>query len=57
MDIMGSVLSLNLARVVGGIAAVWMLLSPKSVLRVQARHVFRIDKKIIRRIGEKTAQD
>ena len=50
LDIMGSVLSLNLARIVGGAAAIWMLLSPKSVLRVQARHVFRIDKKIIREI-------
>ena len=51
LDIMGSVLSLNLARIVGGAAAIWMLLSPKSVLRVQARHVFRIDKKITRRFS------
>ncbi len=50
LDIMGSALSLNLARLVGGVAAVWMLLSPRSVLRVQACHVFRIDKKIIREI-------
>ena len=50
LDIMGSVLALNLARFVGGTAAVWMLLSPRSILRVQARHVFHIEKKILKEI-------
>lgn len=50
LDIMGSVLALNLARFVGGAAAVWMLLSPRSILRVQARHVFHIEKKILKEI-------
>lgn len=50
LDILGSALSLNLARFVGGAAAVWMLLSPKSSLRVQAKHVLRIDKEILRKI-------
>ena len=47
LDIIGSVLALNIARFIGGGAAVWKLLSPKSVLRVQKRHIFRIDKKIL----------
>lgn len=50
LDITGSVLALNVARFVGGAAAVWMLLSRKSVLRVRARHVFHIDKKILKEI-------
>lgn len=54
LDIMGSALSLNLARLVGAGAAMWMLLSPKSILRVKARHIFQLDKKILKemfRIG------
>lgn len=50
LDIMGSVLALNIARLVGGAAAVWMLLSPKSTLRVRRQHIFRIDKPILRNI-------
>lgn len=50
LDIMGSALALNLARFVGGAAAVWMLLSPKSILRVEKRHVFPLDKKILKEI-------
>lgn len=50
LDIMGSVLALNIARFVGGAAAVWMLLTPKSVLRVQKRHVLRLDKPILKSI-------
>lgn len=50
LDIMGSVFALNLARFVGGAAAVWMLLSPKSVLRVRARHIFHVDRKILKEI-------
>ena len=47
LDILGSILSLNLARFVGGAAVVFMLLSPKSVLHVQIKHIFCIDKKIL----------
>ena len=47
LDIMGSVLALNIARFVGGAAAVWMLLSPRSVFRVRKRHVLRLDKQIL----------
>ena len=51
LDIMGSALALNLARFVGGAAAVWMLLSPKSILRVEnAPCFFRLDKKILKEI-------
>lgn len=54
LDIMGSALALNLARFVGGAAAIWMLLSPKSILRVEKRHILPLDKKILKesfRIG------
>ena len=50
LDIMGSVLALNVARFVGGGAAVWKLLSPRSVLRVEKRHMLRPDRKILRAI-------
>lgn len=50
LDIMGSVLALNLARIVGGAAAVWMLIMPKSILRVEARHIFRIEKTILKEV-------
>ena len=47
LDIMGSVLALNIARFIGGAAAVFMLFSRRSVLRVHLRHVLRLDKKIL----------
>lgn len=47
LDIMGSVLALNIARFVGGAAAVWKLLGRKSVLRVEKRHVCRLDTQIL----------
>lgn len=50
LDILGSALALNGARFVGGAAAVWMLLYKKSVLRVRARHIFRIDYPILKEI-------
>ena len=50
LDIIGSVLALNIARFVGGAAAVMKLLSPRSVLRVRAHHLMRPDKQILRSI-------
>lgn len=50
LDILGSVLSLNLARLIGAAASMWMLLSPRSILRVNKRHIFPLDKKILREI-------
>lgn len=54
LDIMGTALSLNLARAVGAAAAVGMLLHPQGNLRVRWRHIARFDKPILRetfRIG------
>lgn len=50
LDIMGSALSLNLARLVGGMAAVLMLISKKSSIEIRPRHVFRIDWRIQKEI-------
>lgn len=50
LDVIGSALALNAARFVGGIAAVWALLSPKSIVRVEAKHVFRIEPEILKDI-------
>ena len=50
LDILGSVLSLNLARLVGAAASMWMLLSPRSILRVKAQHIFQWDKIILKEI-------
>ena len=50
LDILGSVLSLNLARLVGAAASMWMLLSPRSILRVKAQHIFQWDKNILKEI-------
>lgn len=50
LDILGSVLSLNLARLVGGIVAVWQLFSGKGLLKIRAEHIFRIEKRILSEI-------
>ncbi len=50
LDIMGTVLSLNLARAVGALAAVWMLLQRKGILQVKWRNIFRFDKPILQEI-------
>ena len=41
---------LNLARLVGGMAAVLMLISKKSSIEIRPRHVFRIDWRIQKEI-------
>lgn len=54
LDIMGTVLSLNLARAVGGVVAVLMLLRSKGEVRVKWRNIFHFDKPILQetfRIG------
>lgn len=54
LDIMGTVLSLNLARAVGALVAVIMLLHRTETLNVKWRNVFRFDKPILKetfRIG------
>lgn len=50
LDIMGSVLSLNLARLVGGAVAVWQLFAPKGLLRIRAVHIFRVEKRILKEV-------
>lgn len=54
LDIMGTALSLNLARAVGALAAVIMLLRSKGNLCVRWRNILKIDKPILKetfRIG------
>ncbi|MBM6920622.1 MATE family efflux transporter [Phocea massiliensis] len=42
LDIIGTALSLNVARLIGGAIAIWLLLHPHSVLRVYPRDIFKI---------------
>lgn len=42
LDIVGTALSLNVARFIGGAIAIWLLLHPHSVLRVYPRDIFKI---------------
>ncbi len=50
LDVVGSALSLNLARALGGLFSVWMLLSKKGVIRLAWQHVLRVDKQIMRQV-------
>lgn len=50
LDIMGTALSLNLARAVGALAAVGMLLRSRGNLNVRWRSIFQIDKPILKEV-------
>lgn len=50
LDILGTILSLNLARLVGSVIAVRFLISSKSVLRVYIKDIFCIDWPILKSI-------
>lgn len=50
LDIMGTILSLNLARIIGGSIAVFLLMRKKNAFRVLVRDIFRIDLPILRSI-------
>lgn len=50
LDILGTSLSLNVARLIGAIVAVWMLMYPKSILKIHLRYIFQIERKIMRSI-------
>lgn len=50
LDIMGSILSLNMARIIGGGIAVWTLMSKRSVLRVSLKHLFKLDLPILKEV-------
>lgn len=48
LDILGTALSLNIARFVGCVVAILLLMYPKSILRIYPRHIFRIDLSILK---------
>jgi putative MATE family efflux protein len=50
LDILGTALSLNLARFVGSIVAVFLLMNPNSMIRIHTRHIFQLDWGILRSI-------
>jgi len=48
LDILGTSLSLNIARVIGGFIAIWQLMRPSSILRIHARDIFTLDLSILK---------
>lgn len=50
LDIAGTALSLNVARLIGGTVAMWALMNPGSVMRVYASDIFKIDWGILRSV-------
>lgn len=50
LDILGTTLSLNMARLIGSVVAVWLLMYPKSILRIYPRDIFKIDRQILKSI-------
>ncbi len=50
LDILGTALSLNLARFIGSIAAVFLLMKPSSILRIHPKHIFQLDWSILKSI-------
>jgi putative MATE family efflux protein len=50
LDIFGTSLSLNIARLVGGVIAIWQLMRPGSIMRVSPRHIFKIDWSILKSV-------
>lgn len=50
LDIFGTTLSLNIARMVGGVIAVWLLMRPGSIMRVSPRHIFKLDWSILKSV-------
>ncbi|MFV0344323.1 MAG: MATE family efflux transporter [Anaerocolumna sp.] len=50
LDILGTTLSLNIARIIGCVVAVWLLMRPKSVLRIYPKDIFKINSQILRSI-------
>ena len=54
LDIIGTALSFNIARLIGGGVAVYLLFSPKGSLALRAKEIFRVDfslQKSIFRLG------
>ncbi len=50
LDILGTTLSLNIARLIGSVVAVWLLMYPKSILRIYPQDIFKIDRQILKSI-------
>jgi len=50
LDIFGTTLSLNIARMVGGVIAVWLLMRPNSTMRVHLRHIYKVDWSILKSV-------
>jgi putative MATE family efflux protein len=50
LDILGTTLSLNIARFIGGVIAVWLLMRPKSILQVRLRHIVQVDHAILKSV-------
>lgn len=50
MDIMGTVLSLNIARLIGGGFAVFLLVRPKSIFRICTKDIFHINPSILKSV-------
>lgn len=50
LDILGTCLSLNIARMIGAVIALWLLMSPKSELSIKAKHIFSLDLPILKSI-------
>lgn len=50
LDILGTILSLNIARMIGGGIAVYLLLRPDSIFRIYIRDIFHIDFSILKAV-------
>lgn len=50
LDILGTTLSLNLARLIGGGVAVWLLMKPTSAFRVYPKDIFHLKIPIVKSI-------
>lgn len=50
LDIIGTALSLNVARLIGGTVAMWALMHPHSAMRVFPSDIFKIDWGILRSV-------
>ncbi len=50
LDILGTALSLNIARLIGCVVAVFMLMKPNGILRLRPGHIFRMDLPILKSI-------
>ncbi len=50
LDIFGTTLSLNIARLIGSVVAVWILMYPNSIMRIYPQDIFKINKPILKSV-------